>query len=666
MTSLVPFPDPREHRRPAPRYPYSVDLRDRVPDGHLMTRPLTYGSDVWDLAGARQIGHRHTRTDFTRFAPEQRAWLKDWMLLRGAPQLVAEWLPDSPAALRFATVERGNWRTAAIDLSTMSRALRAVSRTDPQHPEFWRAVLPVWNRPMLAARGRRGFNRPSPEQMAVAVALLQRIYDTFAGLGLPLPFVSRPWGTRHPDEVANVAARDSVYVNKQRPHADVFGWLGVCLRAIDVCGDDVLTRLTWWRDNFQDDDRAAPTDRFEAVHPGQADPHWLPEGRDLRPHQSGLYWWSNRLVWAAYYALAAMTSMRREELDLLAPDCMGRDDDGRHTISGLLSKSRRVEALEPQTWTVTANVAHVVEFTNKLRTALGAPAQVHPKTPNRKTLFSQNLIVSTNRRGNSTRLHYPLLTSQQDGRFRTLGRALHQAGVCPSVESLGLHTHSVVRITGLEAHASQPLGDAVAVAVAKWRAFTTVGGYIGHVTKITAPAPSLVTPHRTGADLLPVIDIAATRPDDLTGRGADQLIQRVAADPTLAPGVVSEQAVIRAATKGLARLTVGPISACIGPEGGLCGNGDTANHTLCGIGCRNAIYTPYQRAHLELRRRYALLVLGPLAPFAARVADSEDTVLAGEAAMTYDQLVDVLLAEWGTTDRELVELLYPLLRQDRP
>lgn len=659
---VVAFPNP-DRGRPL-RVDAAADLRPRLHRGELIRTPIRFANDSWDLRGAPSMGDKATVIHFTNLPARDRHWAKEYLLIAGSPTFAVELVGNTPGAVQHAAVERGNYKTAKTHLDVVARVLRAAEAVPDDHPDYWHEVLARWDRPIPAeeSRSTRAYDRPTPQRIAATVEIMRLIHRRMEAVGLGSPFPSRPWGTRHADAVAGLPPESGAYVNKKRPHEHVFPWVGICLRALEVAGPSVLTRVRWYaeRPDSTVTWHLRSQDLYARARPDEPVPQFASDEHPLLPTTNGLYWWADKLVYAAYYVIAALTGLREEEINFLSPDCITADGRAAIKLTGMVSKGRRRERQEEETWTVNAHVATAVEFINELRDALGVPPADNPKLPGRPMLFHASLLSRT--RGDVVALRDPLRRRHQPHKFGLLADALHDAGLIPDPSGLEFLPHGVLRITCLEVHASGPLGDAVAASVGKWRSFKPMGGYIGHTTKVTAPPPS-ATEELAARSLLPIIEVAAATPDELTGRSAETLRREVAALPELAAPTVSEKAMLRAAKKGLREVTVGPLCACVGPSGGLCGDGTHANHALCAVGCRNAIFTPYQRAHLELRRRFSLAALGPLAPFAARVTEHEDSILADESQMTYDELVDVLLDAWQTDDRELADLFYPLLKE---
>lgn len=150
-----------------------------------------------------------------------------------------------------------------------------------------------------------------------------------------------------------------------------------------------------------------------------------------------------------------------------------------------------------------------------------------------------------------------------------------------------------------------------------------------------------------------VAETALHHPDLLTGGGAPRLAGRVAADSALANGPVTMKVLRTSIRRSHASVSVGVLAACLTPTGGLCGGMSEANHRLCQLGCSNMVLTPYHRARLELMRRSMDRLLGPDSHLAAKI-DGHGELLAAEADMTDDELIDILTAEWDPRFRDLV------------
>lgn len=207
----------------------------------------------------------------------------------------------------------------------------------------------------------------------------------------------------------------------------------------------------------------------------------------------------------------------------------------------------------------------------------------------------------------------------------------------------------------MDVHVDRPLGDLAAAAVGKWSTISVALGYIGHRPQVTTPAWSdEIALRNVERALGPLVaDTALLHPELLTGPGAPRLVARAAADPALANGPVTLKVIRSSIRRSHASVSVGVLSACLTPTGGLCGGASEANHRLCQLGCQNMVLTPYHRARLELMRRSMDRLLGPHSHLGARI-DGHDDLFGTERAMTDDELVDVLTADWDPRFRNLV------------
>jgi hypothetical protein len=476
-----------------------------------------------------------------------------------------------------------------------------------------------------------------------------------------MPFGSRPWGTREINDA--VGFRPPLFGERRnavRPHGHVFAMAGACMNLLGRCGDDLVARAAWWGRHPDTRWSTAGPDPYLLSRVGETSPAWLPADDHLLPDATGaagLWWWCNRLVFAAYYVVAAVTALRGVELDALSPDCISTSE-GRHTMRGLKIKGQSVTSPPAATWAVNDAVANAVAMVNRLRVARRLPQAMHPTLTSRALLFSANLLADALDSHRGTLLSRPLEPSVQRCWLVPAMERLHAAGVGESVEGLRLCSHTTIRNTSLDVHVDRPLGDLAAAAVGKWSTISVALGYMGHRPQVTTPAWSDEVAERNLERAVGslVADTALHHPDSLTGVGAPRLAARVAADPVLANGPVSAKVLRTAIRRSHASVSVGVLSACLTPTGGLCGGRSEANHRLCQLGCANMVLTPYHRARLELMRRSMDRLLGPHSHLAARI-EGHDELFATERAMTDDELVDVLTAEWDPRFRNLVHNL---------
>jgi len=641
------------------RYPDAVDLRSVIRQGETMARRVTYADDVWDLTGAADFDGRSS--PFLRFGRIPEPWrdlVKDYVLLIGDPGLARAWAPGA-AADNHAARRRAHWATARTAGKRTVRLLGLMADMGMSSlgPGDWAVLVDeARNRPIANPSNGRTATM-TPETLARAAQALREIHDLARLHGTDSPFGSRPWGAREINEA--VGFRPPMFGERRnavRPHGHVFAMTGACMNLLHRCGDDLVARAHWWTRHPDTPWRPDRPDPFLA-HSAQPVPGWLPEGDHLLPDvngTAGLWWWCNRLVFAAYYVVAAVTALRGAEMDALTPGCI-TTVAGLHSMRGLKIKGQSITNPPEATWAVNDAVADAVALVNRLRAARRLPPSAHPRLTTRPLLFSANLLADNLDTSRRNLLCRPLEPAAQRRWLIPAMARLHAAGAGEPVEGLTLCSHTTIRNTSLDVHVDRPLGDLAAAAVGKWSTISVALGYIGHRPQVTTPAWSDDVAERNLERALGplVAGTALQRPEELTGGGAGRLARRAAADPALANGPVTMKVLRTAVKRSHASVSVGPLSACLTPTGGLCGGTSEANHRLCQLGCPNMVLTPYHRARLELMRRSMDRLLGPQSHLAARI-EAHDDLVAAERVMTDDQLVDIVTAAWDPRFRHLV------------
>ncbi|MDQ6796894.1 MAG: hypothetical protein M3011_02515 [Actinomycetota bacterium] len=647
-------------RRGQHRYPDHVDLRVVIRQGEHMKKRVAYAADAWNLDGAPDVsGRASPLLHFDRIPAPWRDLVKDYVLLLGDPALARAWAPGA-AADNHAARRRAHWGTARTAGKRTGRLLRLMDELGMSSLDAgdWRVLADeARNRPIVNPSSKETVTM-SAETLARSAQVLREIHDLAALHGHKMPFGSRPWGTREINDA--VGFRPPLFGERRnavRPHGHVFAMAGACMNLLARCGDDLIARADWWTRHPDTPWSPDSPDPYLLSRVGESVPSWCPPGDHLLPDatgEAGLWWWCNRLVYASYYVVAAVTALRGAELNALSPDCIS-STEGRHTMRGLKIKGQSVTSPPEATWAVNDAVASAVDMVNRLRAARRLPQAAHPTLTSRPLLFSANLLADALDRNRGTLLSRPLEPSVQRCWLVSAIERLHAAGVGESVEGLTLCSHTRIRNTSMDVHVDRPLGDLAAAAVGKWSTTSVALGYIGHRPQVTTPAWSdEVAERNVDRALGPLVaETALHHPDLLTGAGAPRLVGRVAADPALANGPVTMKVLRTSIRRSHASVSVGVLSACLTPSGGLCGGQSEANHRLCQLGCPNMVLTPYHRARLELMRRSMDRHLGPDSHLAAKI-DCHDELLSTEGAMTDDELIDILTAEWDPRFRDLV------------
>jgi hypothetical protein len=325
----------------------------------------------------------------------------------------------------------------------------------------------------------------------------------------------------------------------------------------------------------------------------------------------GLYHWSATLAYCCAFIITALTTVRDRELAALPHNCLvegtyerGDFDVPVTRMRGYLVKNRS----EPlaATWVVGDDVIRAVKVIHRLKKALRLQPRFHPET-GEEILLHPDLAGTYNRdeRSDTLSLSETYLTW-----FRTSGAHLAIRGLVPHLPHLpDWLSHRTIRITGVEAYASQPWGDVLAAAQAKWSSRTVAEGYLGHLPRSVFIAdPNSVEEARQRSIAQVLLDVAhdTTRdPGTIAGRGKARLdaVLEAAHAHELATGPVTGRQLLQISKKN-PNVFVGELTICVHGPGGLCGNDEEADFKLCRpFVCRNSSTTPSQRARLELRRR---------------------------------------------------------------
>ena len=366
----------------------------------------------------------------------------------------------------------------------------------------------------------------------------------------------------------------------------------------------------------------------------------------------GLELWADRLVFVAYYVIAATTGLRKREIDALKPDCITYrkyHGEQRAVMSGFLLKGKSGTPRKVE-WFVNDHVVRAVDFLNRLADLYGAERAHHPRT-GQPCLITYQLTQAP--------LMMPDTERAQPLRFdaKTIERYVFAAakdladrGVLPPVDDLEICNATTIRNTAMDAFTRERLGDAVAAAMGYWMNMHTAYGYMGRAPStmlgrrpkvVMLADPEEARERASNQDAADLLREAAERPETLTGDAAPSLV--ATANSHLGPinTPVSEAALLRAAKK-TKDLRFGWLSACTGGAGGKCNDDDEVNERLCQLGCRNQVLTRYHRAKLEYGRR----MLSRLGPVGSRFG------------VKLDELAPEVLSEFNqTSDAELVQLL---------
>jgi len=325
----------------------------------------------------------------------------------------------------------------------------------------------------------------------------------------------------------------------------------------------------------------------------------------------GLDHWAHALAYACALIITMLTTVRDRELAALPHDCIrtGTYDRGDLDVPvtrmhGYLVKNR--DQPVPASWVVADDVVRAVDVLHRLKAALRLPPKTHPLT-GREVLLHPGLGAyrQGSKGADTLTLDFRWLTW-----LRRPGEHLADRGLVPPLPDLPEWlSHRALRITGIEAYASQAWGDALAAAQAHWSSRTVAEGYFGHLPRSVFMAdPEAVAEVVERDRALTLLDVAsdvAVDPTAVAGNGTERLRQVVhdsgAAD--LATGPVTQRQ-LNTISKNTEHVFVGEMTICVHGPGGLCGDETQADWLLCRpFACRNSAMTRAQRARQELRRR---------------------------------------------------------------
>lgn len=670
---MLPVPGAR------PALANSVDLRELIPRGASVKRPIRYSDSVWNFDGYPLVNTTDFVLDFDRLPARWRNTVKDWTLLRLAPKLAengksglnttdvmaAAAAADSPlkfpSLLAYVTVLGFTLPIIERDFGDRldSEDWQSFARTlSEENPRAQAVTLANYVRPLLSLWLYRGL------------------------LGVPGMFGGRPFGGVTPEEVFRVPQRD---LNVERPAPEICGpLLGMSLWIMDHCTEDIILRLEKLA-KVPDLGARPKEEQIEAV--GQLLLRWETTGRplpgvvslrgknltpawatfvklagcssmvlknpsgdakkildrlrqdlgvsasvdgfnlpitevqggdgkmrpwtdSLAPTRYGLEldYWAGMLAYCCAMVITMLTTVRERELAAIPDDCLFEATYERGDLDVPVTKMRgflvknRTEPV-PTSWVVGDDVVRAVAIIHRLKAALGLDGKKHPQTGTDVLLHP-----GLGRRFAEERRNTLQLTARYLEKFAGTGTYLARRGLILPLPPLPRWlAHRTLRITALEAYASQAWGDALAAEQGKWSNRTVAEGYLGHLPRsiyIADPA-SLVEARQLGIGqaLVEVARGIDQDPANVAGNGTARLEKVINDEHDLLTGPVSNRQLIQMAKRNR-NIYVGEHTICVFGPGGMCGNNDQAEFKLCHpFACRNSATTRSQRARLELRRR---------------------------------------------------------------
>ena len=130
------------------------DVRELIPGGSSIRQRVSFGEDVWSLAGHdswREKVGAQTNLDFTKVPNRWRDATKEWVLLCLNPSLGLEWAPDDPMAQTWPmSQEPIKLVTAQGNLKALRLALQVLDRYNLIEPDAdgWARVATLMRQPV--------------------------------------------------------------------------------------------------------------------------------------------------------------------------------------------------------------------------------------------------------------------------------------------------------------------------------------------------------------------------------------------------------------------------------------------------------------------------------------------------------------------------------------
>lgn len=247
----------RQIRKPTGRaeaslvVPGGADVRDLIPDGHHIARPVLFEDDVWDLSGhvswtSKQGGD--TKLKFDKVPALWRTAAKEWTLLCLDPGLAETWAPLDPLAQTWADFqETVKPVTAMANVKSLAAALRVLDRHGLHVPaeDDWARIARLMREPADHAEKRV---RPALRDttMRHRAQQLRSLWQARTIIGRPGLLGEEPFGGW---PLASVFKTTDSKLNRTRPHEQVGMTLGFVAFCVDNIADDLLAHLEWWRRN---------------------------------------------------------------------------------------------------------------------------------------------------------------------------------------------------------------------------------------------------------------------------------------------------------------------------------------------------------------------------------------------------------------------------------
>jgi hypothetical protein len=246
------------------------DVRELIPGGLDVEKPIRFSSDNWDLRGHsswRSKAGLQTRLDFTEVPPHWRTAVKEWILLCLDPHLATKWAPEDPIAITWPeTQEPVKLVTAQGNLKALRAGLEVLARYDLVEPDDdgWMRVWVLIRQPQDRGE-KRVTSTLAPGTLRMRVQQLRSLWSVRSIIGRPTMLGSMPFGEVESTELAGSGAKPKR--NLRRPHEDVGLCLGYVAWVFDNLADDIVMHSRWWAQNVLPPDQcpSSKAEGYEAM-----------------------------------------------------------------------------------------------------------------------------------------------------------------------------------------------------------------------------------------------------------------------------------------------------------------------------------------------------------------------------------------------------------------
>lgn len=274
-----------EHSSQSAKVAATADVREMIPGGSSIRRRVSFGEDVWTLAGHdswRAKMGAQTNLDFTGVPARWRTTTKEWVLLCLNPSLGLEWAPDDPAAQTWPmSQEPVKLVTAQGNLKALRLALQVLDRYNLIEPDVdgWARVATLMRQPVDRS-DKLEHATLSSGTLRGRIQQLRSLWSIRTIVDRPSLLGEEPLGDEETTVLFGSGARPKR--NLRRPHEDVGICLGYIAWVFDNIAEDVLNHLRWWSANSGSPE-SAPGSRDEGYQAMVALLHEIVGDRGVLP-----------------------------------------------------------------------------------------------------------------------------------------------------------------------------------------------------------------------------------------------------------------------------------------------------------------------------------------------------------------------------------------------